>query len=61
LVCMGLLAILSMTGCHKVCTCIGYNSYEYEFTPEEVDEIAGGDCSAMSDFPIANHYSYCHW
>lgn len=32
-----------------------------EFTAEEVDAHAGGNCTEMRDFPIENRYSYCHW
>ena len=47
--------------CHKVCTCIGYDAMETEFTVEEVDAHASGNCTEMRDFPIENRYSYCHW
>lgn len=56
-----LLAGTALTGCHKVCTCIGYDSREHEYTYDEVREHASGNCSEMTDFPIENHYSYCHW
>ena len=52
---------LSRTGCHKVCTCIDYGQRVQEFTVEEVDQHAHGNCSEMTDFPVANRYSYCHW
>lgn len=57
----GLLVSLSLVGCHKVCTCIDYGSREHEFTVEEVDNYAGGNCSLMTEFPIPSNYSYCHW
>ena len=56
-----LLAACCLSGCHKVCTCTDYGGREREFTSDEVDEHAGGDCSEMINFPILNHYSYCHW
>ena len=52
---------LFMTSCHKVCTCTGYDGREHEYTSDEVDAHAHGNCSDMTDFPITNHYSYCHW
>lgn len=52
---------LMLVSCHKVCTCTDYGGREREFTADEVDDHAGGDCSEMADFPILNRYSYCHW
>ncbi len=52
---------VSLTGCHKVCTCIDYGQRVQEFTAEEVDQHAHGNCSEMTDFPVTNRYSYCHW
>ena len=52
---------LTLSACHKTCTCVGYDGMVHEFTPEEVSERAGGNCSYMSDFPVENRYSYCHW
>lgn len=54
-------ATLALSGCHKSCTCVGYNSREHVFTADEVSTHASGNCSAMTDFPIPNRYSYCHW
>ena len=55
------LAICCFSGCHKVCTCVGYDYTEHEFTPDEVDAHASGNCSYMRDFPTQDRYSYCHW
>ncbi|MBQ8703324.1 MAG: hypothetical protein IJ524_02985 [Bacteroidales bacterium] len=52
---------LMFASCHKVCTCTDYGGREREFTADEVDDHAGGNCSEMVNFPILNHYSYCHW
>lgn len=54
-------ASVCLSGCHKVCTCIDYGHRVHEYTPEEVDLHAHGNCSEMTEFPVANHYSYCHW
>ncbi|MBR4738859.1 MAG: hypothetical protein IK058_02540 [Bacteroidales bacterium] len=56
-----LLVSLSLTGCHKVCTCIGYDNRQHEFTAEEVNDRTGGNCTDMADYPVADRYSYCHW
>ena len=54
-------ACLLLDGCHKICTCDGYDGIEHTFTAEEVEQHTGGKCDAMRDFPIENHYSVCHW
>ena len=41
--------------CHKVCTCTDYGGREREFSADEVDDHAGGNCSDMVNFPILNH------
>ena len=52
---------VSLSGCHKICTCTDYGGREHEYTPDEVAAHAGGNCSEMVDFPVVSHYSYCHW
>ena len=61
LLALGFLVTLTLAGCHKVCTCVGYDYTEHEFTPEEVDAHGSGNCSYMRDFPTYDRYSYCHW
>lgn len=50
-----------LSGCHKVCSCTGYDGRVHEYSAEEVDEHAGGNCSEMTEFPVPSNYSYCHW
>jgi len=50
-----------VAGCHKVCTCEDYGGRIHEYTVEEVDAHAHGNCSEMTEFPIPGNYSYCHW
>ncbi|MBP5677188.1 MAG: hypothetical protein J6W88_01680 [Bacteroidales bacterium] len=54
------LATVTLVGCHKTCTCDGYDGLEHTYTAEEVDARASS-CSAMRDFPVLNHYSVCSW
>lgn len=52
---------LGVAGCHKICTCSGYDGLEYEFTSDEVDSLASGSCNNMVYRAGIQYYSYCTW
>ena len=60
IVCVGLVALLCV-GCHKTCVCAGYNGLVTEFSADEVDAHADGNCYQMRNYPMDDQYSYCHW
>ena len=54
------LSILMLTGCHKTCTCIGYDGAERTYTADEVDEY-GVTCPNMAYQAGVQYYSVCSW
>lgn len=52
---------LMATGCHKTCRCMGYDGGEYDYTAEQVEELAGGNCSTMIIQADTRYYSVCNW
>lgn len=54
-------AALFATGCHKTCRCLGYDGGEYDYTADQVDEIADGNCSTMIYQADTRYYSVCNW
>lgn len=60
-------AALLAAGCHKNCTCLGFNGTEHTYSADEV-KAHGGTCSDMiymytepSAVADVRYYTVCNW
>lgn len=56
-----IITVVLVSGCHKSCHCSGYDGLEYYYTPEQVDEIADGNCTTMIYQGDSRYHSVCTW
>ena len=57
---LSLCILLSLSSCHKTCTCIRYDGAEHTYTASEVDNH-GVTCANMIYQAGVQYYSVCNW
>ena len=56
----GLFLMLSLTSCHKTCTCTRYDGAEDHYSADELD-AREMTCAAMIYQAGVQYYSICNW